>query len=197
MTCRGCSVRGHAFIRLVFGRMFFRFDLLVARLGANRSLGGFQGARRRRPDGAEEGQGKRPPLLSSKGNLLDSSDERRHGEAEVCAGRRGPASELPADLTGAGKPESIRRSTTHVASASPEGSRSAGSQSWESAVQRETIFRGELALQRGRRDAVWVYVSPSFAGIVVRHLFCRRRVGRAASIRLLSSRMRRDEARCT
>jgi hypothetical protein len=194
---QGCTVRGHAFTRLVSAECSSgstsarktrrRIDrLATARARGDAALTAGKKVRAKDPRFHREGK-------PSRAQSMNEGTGKRRSALDGA----GQSSKLPADPTEAGKPVRYPTFDDFVANASPEGSRSARTRSWESAVQREPIFRRGLAPGGGRRDAVWVYVSPSFAGIVVRHLLCRRRVGKVAGIRRGSPRMRRNQARCT
>lgn len=137
---QGCTVRGHAFTRLVSAECSSgstsarKTRRRIDRLATDRARGDAALTVR------EEGPGKGPPLPSRRETFASPVDERRHGEAEVCAGRRRPVIQTSCGSHRGWQAGAYPTFDDFVANASPEGSRSARTRSWEGAVQREPIF---------------------------------------------------------
>lgn len=194
---QGCTVRGHALIRLVLAECSSDFDFRsqdiggeVGRLAAGRVRG--NAAHR----AGNKVRAKDPTLHSGRETSPNPGDERRHGEAEVCAGRRRPVIRASCGAHRGwqtGKHPTFRRTSSRTRR--QRGSAARKPKAGKAPSSAVPSSDGSLLPKEDAETLSWVYVSPSFAGIVVRHLLCRRRVGKVASIRRGPPRTRRIQAR--
>lgn len=194
---QGCTVRGHALIRLVSAECSSDFDFRsqdiggeVGRLAAGRVRGNAAhraGKKVRAKDPLSTREGK-PPRIQA---MNEGTGKRR--SALDGAGR---SSELPAGSHRGwqtGKHPTFRRTSSRTRR--QRGSAARKPKAGKAPSSAVPSSDGSLLPKEDAETLSWVYVSPSFAGIVVRHLLCRRRAGKVASIRRGPPRTRRIQAR--